>query len=137
MTIKDNTLLEYVKEVVLVVMKEVYNKTDVLGKSFPLLNKVSVTFPIFTIDVSLPNSFIATGTKDVPRGIAEFANDKGKFVLITDKKDNSFFLLVEDVKKYIVENKDLFTRGVGPDFETMGYSVKTEDFLKIISKENE
>lgn len=100
-------------------------------------HQFKLQLPIYILDASQEITFIPTGTKQIPKGIAEFKQNKGKLICITDLKKYNKIFYVDDFQALLKAGKTEsystgFHKGIGPDFETMGYKISTEILKALI-----
>lgn len=84
-----------------------------------ITDQLSMTLDIFPVflDEKQKLGFLPTGTQAKPKGIAVH---KGRLIAIFNNKGLIKLMTREDFRSVVKTKTDIFSRGVGPDFETMG-----------------
>lgn len=119
-------------------LKSFKDKGDML-KSIGLEATVfSMPLSVYVVDTSGDITFIPTGTKQDPKGVALFKKNKGRIVSVTNLKDYNKLFYIDEFQELLKINKadnyeNGFCRGIGPDFETMGYKISSELLMQIIN----
>lgn len=106
------------------------NVTDKFKALDPLVEKVTVKVDTLPIMSDGEHLFIPIGTKDVPRGLSKFYFEGGRFIYISNS-DTFYVFHVDELKALIKGNQEVFVKGMGPDFETMGYTIKWNQFKEL------
>lgn len=94
----------------------------------------SLTFSMYPVLLRSETklSFIPTGTKSDTKGIGSY---KGNLVVVFTEKGLLKILSKDSLREIIKANPDIFSRGVGPDFETMGVVVDTAKAIEYFNSE--
>lgn len=88
-------------------------------------------YPVF-LNENNDLSFIPTGTSAKPKGIAVHP---GNLIVIFNTKGLIKLMTRDDFRSVVKKHTDIFSRGVGPDFETMGIIIDTKKALVLLNDE--
>jgi hypothetical protein len=88
-------------------------------------------YPVFLSEAN-DLTFIPTGTMSSPKGIAVH---KGKIIVLFSEKGLIKILSRDAFRQFVKTKTEIFSRGVGPDFETMGIIAKTKEAIAFFNDE--
>jgi hypothetical protein len=94
--------------------------------------EIKLRFYVLFIKEKEEISFLPTGTKQAPEGIGAF---EGDLIVVVSEK-GVFCVLTKDMLKAVIKkHPEIFQRGIGPDFETMGVIIQSKKALEVFNSE--